>query len=38
MANNKIVDKLKKAVEAQQKVQATAKALKSEIERLKGES
>ncbi len=36
--NNKVLEHLKKAVEAQKKVQAAGKALKSEIERLKGES
>ena len=38
MPNNKVLDNLKKAVEAQKKTQAAAKGLKAEIERLKGES
>jgi hypothetical protein len=36
--NNKVAEALKKAVEAQAKMQAAARALKIEIERLKGES
>ena len=38
MPNNELLAKLKRAVEAQKAVQAAAKAVKAEIERLKGES
>jgi hypothetical protein len=36
--NNELLKKLQAAVEAQKKVQAAAKGVKAEIDRLKGES
>jgi len=38
MPNNEVLSKLKEAIEAQQKIQAAAKGVKAEIDRLKGES
>lgn len=38
MPNNEIEKKLAAAVEAQKKIQAAAKGVKAEIDRLKGES
>ena len=38
MADNDVLKKLREAVEAQLKAQAAAKAIKAEIDRLKGES
>lgn len=38
MPNNEVLKKLKDAVEAQKKLQAAAKGVKAEIERLKSES
>ena len=37
MTDNKILTKLKEAVEAQKRIQATGKAVKTEIERAKAE-
>ena len=38
MPNNKVYEKLKEAVEAQKRLQASAKAVKAEIERAKTEA
>jgi hypothetical protein len=38
VANNELLKKLQAAVESQKKVQAAAKGVKAEIDRLKGES
>ena len=38
MSNNDILKKLQEAVDAQKKVQAAAKSVKAEIDRLKSES